>query len=99
MKTLTEIKQMVSQHKSFLIQHYGIKNIGIFGSYVRNEQTSHSDIDILVDLKKPVQIDLIGFIEMENYLTDLFGVKVDVVIRDDLKPRIGKHILNEVVMV
>ena len=37
MKTLAEIKQMVSQHKSFLIQHYGIKNIGIFGSYVRND--------------------------------------------------------------
>ena len=99
MKTLTEIKQIVSQQKPFLTKHYGVSNIGIFGSYVRNEETSRSDIDILVDLKKPVHIDLIKFIEMENYLTDILGAKVDVVIRDDLKPRIGKHILKEVIMV
>lgn len=99
MKTLTEIKQIVSQQKPFLTKHYGVSSIGIFGSYIRNEETPRSDIDILVALKKPVHIDLIKFIEMENFLSDLLDTKVDVVIRDDLKPRIGKHILNEVVMI
>lgn len=54
---------------------------------------------ILVEFDKPMRIDLIAFIEMENYLTDLLDVKRDLVIREDLKPRLGERILAEVVSV
>lgn len=64
---------------------------------VRGEQKEGSDLDILVELKRPFSIDLIGFIEMENYLSDLPGIKVDRVIKEDLKPRIGRHILSETI--
>ena len=82
-----------------LIEQYGICEIGLFGSYVRGEQHGNSDLDILVELEKPVRIDLIGFIEMENYLSDALGVKADLVIKEDLKPLVGQQILNEVIAV
>ena len=86
MKSLSEIQRILKTQKPILSQKYGVEGIGIFGSYVRGEQKGLSDIDILIELKKPIQIDLIQFIEMENYLSDLLGIKVDLVIKEDLKP-------------
>lgn len=99
MKTLSEIQRILLQQKPILFEKYGVKEIGVFGSYVHREQKKVSDLDILIELEKPIQIDLIGFIEMENYLSDLLGVKVDLVMKEDLKRRIGKHILNEVIRI
>jgi hypothetical protein len=99
MKSLTEIQHLLKQLKPMLIEQYGICEIGLFGSYVRGEQHGNSDLDILVELEKPVRIDLIGFIEMENYLSDALGVKADLVIKEDLKPLVGQQILNEVIAV
>ncbi len=98
MKTVAEISQILQAQKPLLSQKYGIKAVGIFGSYRRGEQTENSDLDILVDLEKPIHIDLLDFIQMENYLSDLFKIKVDVVIKENLKRRIGQRILQEVVM-
>lgn len=72
-----------------------METLGVFGSYVRREQNPESDIDILVTFKKTPG--LLKFIELENHLSDLLGVKVDLVMKNVLKPAIGKHILNEVV--
>jgi len=96
MKTLAEIQQILQQKKPILVEKYGVKEMGVFGSYVRGEQKNTSDLDVLVELEKPIRMDLIAFIEMENYLSDLLGMKVDLVMKENLKPRIGKHILNEV---
>lgn len=71
-----------------------MSHLGIFGSYVRGEQTSESYFDILVEFdEKP---GLFEYIDLEDYLSDLFGVRVDLVIKSALKPNIGKRILNEV---
>ncbi|HOT45059.1 MAG TPA: nucleotidyltransferase family protein [Spirochaetota bacterium] len=75
---------------------YNVKQVGVFGSYVRNEQKEDSDLDILVDFKPEARFGLLTFIEMENYLSDAMGLKVDLVMKDGLKPRIGKKILDEV---
>ncbi len=75
---------------------YNVKRVGVFGSYVRNEQKENSDLDILVDFEPEAKFGLIRFIEMENYLSDATGLKVDLVMREGLKPRIGKKILGEV---
>lgn len=95
MKTLEEIKQWFVLHKSLLHEHYQVREIGIFGSYVRQEQTQTSDVDVLVEFSETPS--LLKFINLENYLTDNLGVKVDLVHKGGLKPRISKQILAEVV--
>jgi predicted nucleotidyltransferase len=76
---------------------YPIKYLGVFGSYVRGEQSASSDLDILVEFNG--SITLLGYSRLENELSDKLGIKVDLVSKTALKPRIGKHILSEVVEV
>jgi hypothetical protein len=71
--------------------------MGIFGSYVRGEQNEESDVDVLVDYTEAP--DLIELIDLENYLSDNLGMKVDVVTKNGLKPRLKERILSEVVYV
>ena len=97
MKTLQEIKQCLIENRSLLQEHYQVKEIGIFGSYIRQEQTETSDIDILVEFSKTPS--LLKFINLENYLSDRLNVKVDLVHKSGLKPRVGKQILAEVIYV
>ena len=54
MKALEEIKELIKKNKDKLREQYGLKEIGIFGSYVRGEQGEESDIDILIELEKPI---------------------------------------------
>jgi predicted nucleotidyltransferase len=96
-KTLPEITSILKKYRGELNNKYEIKRIGIFGSFVRNEANAGSDLDILVEFEKDADIGLLKFIEVENYLSDLLGVKVDLVEKSALKPRIGKYILKEVV--
>jgi predicted nucleotidyltransferase len=91
------IKTKLAAYKPVLAERYGVKEIGIFGSYVRGEQQRESDVDILVDFTG--SISLLDFVHLENELGDLLGVKVDLVMKTALKPRIGRHILEEVVPV
>lgn len=97
MTKLEKIKEILKDQKEILSQKYGISEIGIFGSYIREEAKEGSDLDLLVQLNK--RMGLIKFISIENYLSDLLGMKVDLVMKDVLKPAIGKHILNEVVYI
>jgi hypothetical protein len=96
MKTVKEIKSILAKYKDELRQNHSIKEIGVFGSYIRDEQKETSDVDILVEFSQEAKISLLDFIHIENYLSDLLGVKVDLVEKSTLKPRIGKHILKEV---
>ena len=91
------IKTKLAAFKPVLVKRYGIKEIGIFGSYVRGAQKQGSDVDILVDFTGTIS--LLDFIHLENELSDLLGVKVDLVMKTALKPRIGRQILQEVVPV
>jgi predicted nucleotidyltransferase len=99
MKTLTEIKHSLSAHKAELQQKYCVKEIGVFGSYVRGEQKSQSDVDVLVEFEESAELSLLDFVRLENHLSEVLGVKVDLVEKGTLKPRIGKHVLEEVVNV
>ncbi len=80
-----------------LQKRYPIKYLGVFGSYIRNEQTLQSDLDVLVEFSKPVS--LLEYVRLELELSDALGVRVDLVSKTALKPRIGRHILAEVVQV
>lgn len=94
--SLDEIKRALRGYKSVLRDKYNVNTIGVFGSYVRDEQAGESDLDILVDFTAPIS--LFEFIDLEEELSELLRVKVDLVSRNALKPYIGKHILNEVQM-
>jgi uncharacterized protein len=99
MITIDQIKKTLTKYKEELKQNYQIKDIGIFGSYVRGEQKKKSDIDILVEFEESSKLSLLDFIGLENYLTDILGIKVDLVEKGTLKPRIEKHVLEEVVTI
>ena len=89
--------RVLKQHLPVLAKRYKVKYMGVFGSYIRDEQKRTSDLDLLVEFYETPS--LFQYIRFENYLSKLLGVKVDLVMKDALKPAIGKHILKEVVEV
>jgi uncharacterized protein len=91
---LINIKKILNAQKPFLRDKYKVAEIGIFGSFVRNEEQIDSDVDVLVDFEG--KIDLFDLLDLEEYLVNLFGRKVDLVTRKTLKPYIGQRILAEV---
>ena len=96
-KSLEEINSILKEHKQELYKKYKVKEIGIFGSFVRGEQKNRSDIDILVEFE--VVPDLLKFIEIERYLERLLRKKVDLVEKTALRPRLKEIILKEVVYI
>ena len=96
MKTLQEIKQTLSRILPDTKQRYKLRDMGIFGSYVKNTQTQQSDVDILVDFEEAPS--LFEFVELKNELSDVLNMKVDVVMKSSLKPHIGQRIMQEVVL-
>jgi predicted nucleotidyltransferase len=73
---------------------YGVVSLGMFGSYLRGTQRPDSDLDLLVSFREIPS--LFRIVEVENFLSDLLGVQVDLVVREALKANIGKRILAEV---
>jgi len=94
MKTLHEIRKVIAEHKEALKKSFSVKDIGIFGSYVRGEEQHKSDIDILVDFEEPVGF--FEFMDLQEFLEKILSSKVDIVSRKALKPHIGQRILEEV---
>ena len=97
MKSLAEIKQILQKHQVKLVEDYGVTVIGVFGSYVRNEQGPESDVDILLDVPENAGLDLFDLVRLQNELTDLLGVRADIALKRNLRKRIGERILQEVV--
>jgi len=94
-KNSNEIKEIIRQHKEILEKKFKVKKIGVFGSYVRGEENKKSDLDVLVEFKKPVGI--FAFMNLEEYLEKQIGIKIDLVSKGALKTHIGKRILKEVI--
>ena len=97
MKTLPEIERILRDQKPILRERFKVREIGIFGSVVRGEQKETSDLDLLVEFEEP--IGLIKYVNLQNYLSDKVGWRVDLVMKSGLKPRISKHVLKEVIYV
>jgi len=95
MRKLVKIKEKLKELQPLLKERFKVKSIGIFGSYLKGEEKKGSDFDILIEfIEEP---GLFEFLELEEYLSKTLKVKVDLVMKDVLKPTIGKHILNEVI--
>lgn len=88
----SEVIALLRINKDFL-RSLKIKSIYLFGSYARNEQTDKSDVDLIVEFD--VVPSLFEFIRVQRELSNLLGVKVDLVIKDSLKPRVAKTALKE----
>lgn len=97
MRNIEEIKEIINKNRLFLERKFKVKSISVFGSYLRNKQNEESDIDILVEFYDT--IDLFEFIALENFLSEKIGNKVDLVMKDVLKPRIKNRILEEAISV
>jgi predicted nucleotidyltransferase len=96
MKTRDEVITQLRRLQPDLRRRYPIRELGIFGSYVRGQQTEDSDLDVLVDLH-----DGVGLLELAGLQQDLseaLGLKVDLVMRDAIKRGLARRILSEAVM-
>ncbi len=92
-----EILNFLRQQKQILSKEYGVKTLGLFGSYSTNKQKKNSDIDILVEFSK--SISLLEYLKLVNKLSKETGKRIDLVMKSALKKNIGKIILKEVVYV
>ena len=90
---LKNITTKLREELPILRSQYNVTSIELFGSFVRNKQRANSDLDILVTFSQAPS--LFKFIELEDYLSNLLGIKVDLVMKSSLKPNIGKRILSE----
>ncbi|MBF0516253.1 MAG: nucleotidyltransferase family protein [Nitrospirae bacterium] len=97
MKSLQEIKEIISGHRDELKTRFTVSNVGIFGSYAKGRSTDTSDIDVLVEFDKPIS--LLTLVSLENYLSDITEVKVDVVPKGDIRLELKERILSETVYI
>lgn len=97
MRTLEELKVQLETLKPTLKECYEVDTLGIFGSYVRGEQTEKSDLDILVEISGSIGI--YKFIELQELLRKKLRVKVDLVQKDALKPMLKDQILQETILI
>ena len=94
---VSRILKTLRRYKKYLQEKFKVQRIGIFGSYIKGKERKRSDLDVLVEFKEP--IGLFKFMDLEEYLGKLIGIRVDLVSKRALKPRIGKYILKEVVYI
>ena len=94
MKSLEEIKTIIRKHFDYLESEYQVLTIDVFGSYVKNEQSRESDLDLLVTFTKAPS--LFKYISLENYLCKILDLNVDLVMKKSLKPYLKDLILSEV---
>ena len=93
-QTKDTILSLIQQNRNH-IRAFGVKRLGLFGSFVRGRQDDSSDVDILVEFE-PGQKTLDNFISLLFFLEELFERQVELVTLESLSPYIGPRILNEV---
>lgn len=94
-----EILNKLKEIKPMLSTRFYVKNLGLFGSYVRDENSPSSDIDILIEYDENKSFSLFTLIELEDFLTKLFNIKVDLVNKKSIKPALKENILKEVIFI
>ena len=90
-----EVTEKLHEQNAYIRSAYHIVDIGVFGSCVKGNMKKRSDIDVLVSFEHGRK-DLFNYMRLKLYLEELLGRKVDLVIKDALKPRLRERILSEV---
>jgi uncharacterized protein len=92
-KSKGEILRLLEENRERLI-NLGVRRLGLFGSAVRGEATYHSDLDFIIDLKQKT---FDSYMDVKEFLEDLFQCQVDLVLIDGIKPRLRETIISETV--
>ena len=92
---ITQHIAALRRHRRALTERYHIDTLGVFGSYIRNEQHDGSDLDVLVTFTQTPS--LFTLVALQDELHDLLGTPIDLVLKTSLKPHIGRQILREAV--
>jgi predicted nucleotidyltransferase len=94
---IVEIKKILEKNNKYLRQTFHVMEIGIFGSFVKEEEKTDNDseIDILITFRKGYK-DFFNYMRLKYYLEDLLGREVDLVIKEAVKPRLKERIFREV---
>ena len=96
MKTLEEIKTILSGKKSYLKRKYNVISIGVFGSYASGNASASSDVDILVEYSENPGWE---FIDLKEFLEGILDLKVDLVTLNALRPSFKENILSQLIQV
>jgi uncharacterized protein len=94
----TQAIKKLQDNKQILEKRFGVKEVAIFGSYVKNTQHKHSDIDILVSLKQS-HVNFDNYMELKFYLAKIIGRKIDLILKDSIREELKPAILNSAVYV
>lgn len=94
--TSNQIRQKLKDHLAILNQEFKVHRIGIFGSYARDQATTDSDIDVLVEFREPIGWE---FVDLQNYLEEILRHRVDLVTVRALKPQLKDFILSDVIYI
>ena len=95
---IEEIKTRLAEQRPAIIKTFHVKRIGVFGSFARNKQTRRSDVDILVEFRKGHK-DFFNYMRLKHYLEASLGRRVDLVMKEAVKPRLKERVFNEVIYV
>ncbi len=93
----SQVIQILSERQRELARQYGVKSLALFGSVARDQATSTSDVDLLVEFDRPVGY--FGLFALQDHLESLLGRKVDLGTPDSLKPRIRERVMGECIRV
>lgn len=96
MKTLQEVKHILTINKQKLFEKYPIQSLAIFGSFAQNTEKAESDLDLVVDFKERIGV---KFIDLADELEDLLNIKVDLVSRKGIKDKYFKAIESDLIYV
>lgn len=90
-RTREHVLKKLQQNRD-AISRFGVRRLGLFGSIARGDSTPSSDLDFLVEFEHK---SFDAYMELREFLEELFGCPVDLVLADTLKPRLRQSILNE----
>ena len=97
--SLEDIIRVLGTKKDLLLKNYGVVDLAVFGSYAKDEQNKDSDVDIYVELKKESKT-FDNFMDLKFFLEELLSdKKVDLVIKEAIRPELKPHILQKAVNV
>ena len=97
MKNLTLIIKNLQKNKSTLAKKFKVKELAVFGSYAREENLKNSDLDLLVEFSEPVSF--FTFFDLEEYLEKTLKIRIDLVSKKALKPKLEQHILRDIITI
>jgi len=98
LKSRNEVLKKLKELKPLLREEYGVVKLGLFGSVARGDNTEKSDIDILIEVRRP-KFTLLDFVGLKEFLEEELNCKVDLVMERAIKPSLRERILSEVIYV